>query len=431
MVRRVGAALAVGVLLVACGAAYGTALDPNESGIVEDGGGTIDGTTCTPTETQCGNHADDDCDNATDCSDSDCAGGPACPSPRPKGQACTANTQCQSGFCADGVCCDSACTGGDCDACSVEAGARTNGTCTILSVTTVCRVSAGACDAPEKCDGVSAACPPDALQPTSYACRPSIGACDTAETCTAGGLACPSDVINCTVAPCSTNVACTGLPVGSPCSVGTQCTSGFCVEGFCCNDACNGGACQACSVAKGAPTNGKCALRAAGAACRGAKNACDAPEVCTGTSAACPADAPAQDGTPCGGGNVCSNGGCVPPCNGANCPQLTTCTVSIYDNSPAVWGTLDAPVNTDGTCVPPAGKTVTYTDFGASLDDGGAIYVNGVKVFSGDNHICSIKDSGYRALAALPAAGAPVSIRALNCVTAGAGGNITIRFFGY
>src|SRR5262249_3154903 len=106
MVRGVGVTMAVGALLVACGAAYGTALDPNEGGVIEDGGGggTLDGTmSCAASETQCGNKVDDDCDNAIDCADSDCAGAPSCPSPRPKGQPCNANAQCQSGFCADGV----------------------------------------------------------------------------------------------------------------------------------------------------------------------------------------------------------------------------------------------------------------------------------------------------------------------------------------
>ncbi|MCU0658545.1 MAG: hypothetical protein MUF64_25795, partial [Polyangiaceae bacterium] len=47
------------------------------------------------------------------------------------GQACSSNAECPSGFCTDGVCCNSACAGGvsDCQACSVAAGAASNGLC--------------------------------------------------------------------------------------------------------------------------------------------------------------------------------------------------------------------------------------------------------------------------------------------------------------
>ena len=52
-----------------------------------------------------------------------------------------------------------------------------------------------------------------------------------------------------------------GLPLGSACTSGTQCTSGFCTDGVCCNVACAGGSadCTACSTSAGAPANGTCA----------------------------------------------------------------------------------------------------------------------------------------------------------------------------
>ena len=49
------------------------------------------------------------------------------------GAACLSAADCQSGFCVDGVCCNSACNAGPCDACSVAAGASTNGTCALLT----------------------------------------------------------------------------------------------------------------------------------------------------------------------------------------------------------------------------------------------------------------------------------------------------------
>ncbi len=48
------------------------------------------------------------------------------------GDPCTVGAECASGFCVDGVCCDSDCGGGDtadCLACSIAAGAQTDGAC--------------------------------------------------------------------------------------------------------------------------------------------------------------------------------------------------------------------------------------------------------------------------------------------------------------
>ncbi|MFT3774784.1 MAG: kelch repeat-containing protein [Minicystis sp.] len=71
------------------------------------------------------------------------------------GAACTASSQCGSGFCVDGVCCNSACGGGvttDCQACSVATGASQDGTCTTLT-TGSCGLSpnGAACSASNQC----------------------------------------------------------------------------------------------------------------------------------------------------------------------------------------------------------------------------------------------------------------------------------------
>ena len=51
------------------------------------------------TETSCTDGVDNDCDNYTDCDDSDCDGDPACPDCVAKGGACTDNADCCSGNC--------------------------------------------------------------------------------------------------------------------------------------------------------------------------------------------------------------------------------------------------------------------------------------------------------------------------------------------
>jgi hypothetical protein len=135
-----------------------------------------------------------------------------------------------------------------------------------------------------------------------------------------------------------------GLPLGSACTSTSQCTSGSCVDGVCCNTtatscgqcyACNVpgsvGTCTAtsggaCSDGNACTTNDTCSAGTclpgaplvcndqnvctvdscnpasgcvytpgnAGTVCRAADNACDTPEVCTGTTAVCGPDVDLQ-----------------------------------------------------------------------------------------------------------------------------------------
>jgi MYXO-CTERM domain-containing protein len=95
----------------------------------------------------------------------------------PNGTPCDWPTSCQSGYCIDGVCCNSACgngTKGDCQAClKSETGLATDGLCgpiVAVAAAVVCRPSAGSCDIPESCDGVSAACPDDSFAAKGTEC---------------------------------------------------------------------------------------------------------------------------------------------------------------------------------------------------------------------------------------------------------------------
>jgi MYXO-CTERM domain-containing protein len=190
---------------------------------------------------------------------------------------------------------------------------------------------------------------------------------------------------------------------GLPCSLATECSSGFCIEGFCCETACGDGAtddCQSCTQALTGVKNGTCAplslavaglvtcrpsvgacdiaetcvagvsscppdiVVAANVECREALGACDVAEFCTGTSGSCPANEFVANGTTCDDGLVCSQtsscqlGICAPsvvldcsdgdPCTIDSCEEPSGCVhTPVADCS----GEMDAGVDggdTDG-----------------------------------------------------------------------------------
>jgi hypothetical protein len=102
------------------------------------------------------------CTAASQCASGVCTGSVCLTA---NGGDCTAGGQCSSGNCVDGVCCNTPCSGGttDCQACSIAAGAPTNGTCATITAAsnTICRPAADACDVIELCNGSSTTCPPD------------------------------------------------------------------------------------------------------------------------------------------------------------------------------------------------------------------------------------------------------------------------------
>lgn len=111
------------------------------------------------------------------------------------GEPCLNSTECVSGFCVDGVCCNSACGSGtvDCQACSIAAGAQTDGQCAPVRGGTVCRTAQGSCDLPETCSGTSIQCPVDVRKPRGSICRASAHGCDAEERCDGTNPVCPSD----------------------------------------------------------------------------------------------------------------------------------------------------------------------------------------------------------------------------------------------
>ncbi|RME38168.1 MAG: hypothetical protein D6788_07990, partial [Planctomycetota bacterium] len=158
---------------------------------------------------------------------------------------------------------------------------------TIVAAGTVCRASTGPCDPAEVCDGVSGACPTDALSPAGTVCRASAGACDPAEVCDGVSAGCPADSLE---------------PAGTVCRAST-------------------GLCDPQEVCDGAtPTCPADTLQPAGTVCRASTGPCDPAEVCDGVSGACPADALEPAGTVC----RASAGPCDPAevCDGvsAGCP---------------------------------------------------------------------------------------------------------------
>jgi len=230
---------------------------------------------------------------------------------------CGASQSCVNGGCqfADGTVCDDGnlCTNND---------HYTGGVCagTLASAGYVCRPAAGPCDVAESCDGVSAACPADAVSPAGSVCRASAGVCDVAELCTGVSAACPADATAPNGTACNDGSACTqtdtcqaGVCTGSnpvTCAASDQChTTGTCdpATGMCSNPAkTNGTSCDDGSACTSGDvcTNGACT--------GGSPVVCAASDQCHNTGTCDPATGvcsnPAKaDGTACNDGNVCTS----------------------------------------------------------------------------------------------------------------------------
>ncbi|MEW5737725.1 MAG: hypothetical protein AB1938_02305 [Myxococcota bacterium] len=154
-----------------------------------------------------------------------------CAAKKPNGTACGAATECTSGQCVDGVCCDTACAGA-CDACSVAAGANTNGTCALLGTSRVCRAAANGCDVEERCTGTSPDCPVNGFAASGTSCGQttytSWSTCSAGSTCATSGtqtrtrtdLTCNSTG-TCGSASTPESQACTRVTDGASCGMTT------------------------------------------------------------------------------------------------------------------------------------------------------------------------------------------------------------------
>lgn len=160
-------------------------------------------------------------------------------------------------------------------------------------------------------------------------------------TCDAGGayIMNPSTGTNIqNFSPCSIGNICTALlrqSVKSTCLTnnkdintitGSQCGNGIVESGEDCdcggdsgcadNPCCNAATCKFTSGSVCDPSNEECCsdtcqFKSQGEVCRVSTGVCDPEETCTGTSATCPSDETASDGTNCGDGLQCASGQCT------------------------------------------------------------------------------------------------------------------------
>jgi hypothetical protein len=160
-------------------------------------------------------------------------------------------------------------------------------------------------------------------EPTSITCDDK-DKCTVTDQCTATGQ-CTGQPTNCdddnacTADTCPPDTGCTHVnePFGTLCPGGNCDGAGECLAcpnaGQPCSDL-GFGDCEAGILLCDESGNQQCVslgAKLAGTPCRDPQGVCDAQEFCDGTSLACPADTPVQNGTPCGSGLQCVAGVCL------------------------------------------------------------------------------------------------------------------------
>ena len=182
-----------------------------------------------------------------------------------------------------------------------------------------CRSSAGVCDLVESCDGVTTTCPADGFQSSATVCRSSAGVCDVAENCTGSGVACPGDAFQSSSTVCRSSAgvcdvaeSCTGSGAACP-------ANGFVSSSTVCRS--SAGVCdvaESCTGSSaGCPAD---QVVSSSTVCRSSAGVCDVAENCDGSTVSCPADAKASSGTVCrSSAGVCD---VAEACDGASdaCP---------------------------------------------------------------------------------------------------------------
>ncbi|MEO7091696.1 MAG: kelch repeat-containing protein [Polyangiales bacterium] len=174
------------------------------------------------------------CTEGVCCTAASCPTGQTCKAPghegvctKPKGAACTINTECATGFCVSGFCCESNCLTG-CKACNI---AGSEGTCVLAAVNTdpskFC--AAGVTDAAcaRKCDGTGKC---QATYPSGNPCGASLvdGGTPFCTTNTCSGFGSCSVVANNCGLTCTTSVTCDETTKSCSASA-SGVKAGFCV----------------------------------------------------------------------------------------------------------------------------------------------------------------------------------------------------------
>lgn len=220
--------------------------------------GTI---TCNGTLVDCPILCGSGCPSGTYCS------GTYCSAVKDDGVSCSAAGQCKSGFCADGVCCNSAC-GGACDSCSAANGATTDGVCSLLGASRICRNATSTCDREERCTGASADCPTNGFVDAGVGCGSTTytawSSCDAGASCATSGVqtrtrteqACNGGNATCTPNTATESQACNRPSEGAVCGTTTFGNWSSCDYGSDCDESasrsrtrteprCASGVCQA------------------------------------------------------------------------------------------------------------------------------------------------------------------------------------------
>jgi MYXO-CTERM domain-containing protein len=186
------------------------------------------------------------------------------------GESCNGALDCISGYCVDGVCCDNACGGGDvndCIACSMAAGATTDGVCGS-------RGDGSACDDGLYCNGTETCTSGTCGSSSGDPCDGPDGDGDCAESCDEGGDSCTANDTD--ASACDDGLYCNGTET---------CTAGVC----------------------GGSTGDPCAATIA-------DGDADCAEACDESGDSCSANEPdgtsCDDGEACNGSDECLNGSC-------------------------------------------------------------------------------------------------------------------------
>jgi cysteine-rich repeat protein len=232
-----------------------------------------------------------------------------------------------------------------CDDGNTAAGDCCSPTCTFVAVGTVCRASAGQCDAAETCTGSSGVCPADGFVTNGTTCNDG-NSCTQTDSCQAGACTGANPVT------CSASDQChivgTCNPATGVCSNPAAADGTTCNDGNSCTqtDTCQTGACTGANPVT-CTASDQCHVAGT---CNPTSGVCSNPVAPTGT--AC------NDGNACTQTDTCSNGAC----SGANpitCAALDQCHVA--GTCDTATGTCSNPNIADGTTCND-GNSCTQTD---------------------------------------------------------------------